>query len=638
MANQYKNKIIYNDAVLMDLTGDTVSAATLLQGETAHDRSGAPITGTYVPFTPTGNINITQAGVTDVTNYATATVPVADPWVGIEDGFFTDSGVRKYRYKGAVVVEVGEGDTAGYISDGYIKQSEWEVRDAIPANTTITPTTSAQTIGGAMTMMEGPVTVAAMPSGTAGTPTATKGTVSNNSISVTPSVTNTTGYITGGTKTGTAVTVSASELVNGTYSVNSSGTKDVTNFASASVPAATYNDSIMIPGANFEIIQDASEIQVQSTGEIGAFFTIAGNLSNVVDQSGFINSSDKLRLNIYATLNDQLSTQAATTITPTESSQTAVAAGKYTTGAVTVSAIPSNYVGSGITRRTASDVSNVSWAYETNGTNHYITHTITPSIGYYASEGNKGFTQQIQSITNIPKQAATTITPTESSQTAANANQWLTGAITVSAIPSNYIGSGITQRDQTDLTASGATVTVPAGYYAEQQTKTISTGTATAPASISGSSATVSTGTNTLTLTKSVSVTPSVTAGYIASGTTGNANVSLTASVTTKAAATITPGTSNQTIASGTYLTGTQTISGDADLVAGNIKTGVNIFGVAGSYTSDATAAAADILDGETAYVNGSKITGTLEVQNFYTGSSAPSASLGSVGDLYLQT
>lgn len=73
--------------------------------------------------------------------------------------------------------------------------------------------------------------------GTAGTPTATKGTVSNHSISVTPSVTNTTGYIEGGTKTGTAVSVSASELVSGTLSITSSGTKDVTNYASASVAA-----------------------------------------------------------------------------------------------------------------------------------------------------------------------------------------------------------------------------------------------------------------------------------------------------------------------------------------------------------------------------------------------------------------
>ena len=76
-------------------------------------------------------------------------------------------------------------------------------------------------------------------SGTAGTPTATKGAVSNHSVAVTPSVTNSTGYIEGGTKTGTAVSVSASELVSGTLSVTSSGTKDVTNYAAASIPAGT---------------------------------------------------------------------------------------------------------------------------------------------------------------------------------------------------------------------------------------------------------------------------------------------------------------------------------------------------------------------------------------------------------------
>lgn len=80
--------------------------------------------------------------------------------------------------------------------------------------------------------------------GTAGTPTATKGTVSNHSISVTPSVTNTTGYISGGTKTGTAVSVSASELVSGTYTVSSTGTTDVSNYANISVAAQTLPSSV----------------------------------------------------------------------------------------------------------------------------------------------------------------------------------------------------------------------------------------------------------------------------------------------------------------------------------------------------------------------------------------------------------
>lgn len=71
--------------------------------------------------------------------------------------------------------------------------------------------------------------------GTTGTPTASKGAVSNHSVSVTPSVTNQVGYIYSETKTGTAVSVSASELVSGTKSISANGTEDVTNYASVSV-------------------------------------------------------------------------------------------------------------------------------------------------------------------------------------------------------------------------------------------------------------------------------------------------------------------------------------------------------------------------------------------------------------------
>ena len=157
--------------------------------------------------------------------------------------------------------------------------------------------------------------------------------------------------------------------------------------------------------------------------------------------------------------------------------------------------------------------------------------------------------------------------------------------VTAYAGGTKYTGT-ITSKNSSDLSASGATVTAPAGYYASNASKSVASGSATAPGTISGTSASISTGTNVLTLTKTVSVTPSVTAGYVANGTAGNSSVSLSATVTTKAAATITPGTSNQTIASGTYLTGAQTIAGDADLVAGNIKSGVTIFGVSGSLSA----------------------------------------------------
>ena len=40
------NKVIYGGKVLIDLTGDTVTPADLAKGVTAHDKSGAEITGT----------------------------------------------------------------------------------------------------------------------------------------------------------------------------------------------------------------------------------------------------------------------------------------------------------------------------------------------------------------------------------------------------------------------------------------------------------------------------------------------------------------------------------------------------------------------------------------------------------------
>lgn len=62
----------------------------------------------------------------------------------------------------------------------------------------------------------------------------------------------------------------------------------------------------------------------------------------------------------------------------------------------------------------------------------------------------------------------------------------------------------------------------------------------------------------------------------------------------------------------GTSTTHTLSSSDDTDFKAANIKTGTNIFGVTGSFTSDANATAADLRSSKTAYVNGSKITGNM--------------------------
>jgi len=44
--NQYINKVVYGNTTLIDLTADTITPADLQSGVTAHDASGATITGT----------------------------------------------------------------------------------------------------------------------------------------------------------------------------------------------------------------------------------------------------------------------------------------------------------------------------------------------------------------------------------------------------------------------------------------------------------------------------------------------------------------------------------------------------------------------------------------------------------------
>ena len=76
-------------------------------------------------------------------------------------------------------------------------------------------------------------------SGIAGTPTVTKGSVtgsgSSRSISITPSVTNTTGYITGSTKTGTVVSVTAKELASGNIALTSQSAVSCAGYSTASI-------------------------------------------------------------------------------------------------------------------------------------------------------------------------------------------------------------------------------------------------------------------------------------------------------------------------------------------------------------------------------------------------------------------
>lgn len=76
------------------------------------------------------------------------------------------------------------------------------------------------------------------------------------------------------------------------------------------------------------------------------------------------------------------------------------------------------------------------------------------------------------------------------------------------------------------------------------------------------------------------------TAGDLLAGKTAYVGGSkITGSAPAKGATTITPTTVDQTVAAGTHLTGILTIKGDPNLLAENIKSGVTIFGIEGTYT-----------------------------------------------------
>lgn len=61
MANQYVNKVIIGTEVKLDLTGDTITPADLQKGVTAHDKSGATITGTSTKDADTQDATATVA-------------------------------------------------------------------------------------------------------------------------------------------------------------------------------------------------------------------------------------------------------------------------------------------------------------------------------------------------------------------------------------------------------------------------------------------------------------------------------------------------------------------------------------------------------------------------------------------------
>ena len=138
------------------------------------------------------------------------------------------------------------------------------------------------------------------------------------------------------------------------------------------------------------------------------------------------------------------------------------------------------------------------------------------------------------------------------------------------------------------------------------------------------------------TLEAGTAATGTATVGQVLSGATfsNETAAGLTGTMPNRGAVNVTPGTSAQTIAEG-YHSGAGSVAGDADLVAGNIKAGANIFGVAGNVIqSTGDAAAANVLTGKTfSNASASGVSGTMP--NIGAQNITPSASNQSISTGY---
>ena len=314
------------------------------------------------------------------------------------------------------------------------------------------------------------------------------------------------------------------------------------------------------------------------------------------------------------TATQQLTTKGATTITPSSASQIAVNSGVYTTGKITVSAVPTEtkkITANGTYSPSAGKYFSSVEVAIAGDTPTYQSKTISPSTSVQTVTADSGYDALSDVTVNAIQTETKSVTPTTSTQKVTPTSGKYLTEVSVSAIQTETksVTSNGTYKPTSGKYFSSVTVNVPSQTF-NTQTKTVTPTESTQTVSPDNGYNGLST----------VTVKP-ISSTYIGSA------------VPTKGATTITPNSNSQTaISSGTYATGNIIVSavpsetkeitsnGTYAPTSGKWFSSVTVdVPSSGIDTSDATATADDIVKDKTAYVKGEKITGTVhEVPSGY--------------------